>query len=81
MESENIETLSLWFYHFSKVVEEHQFLPHEIYNWDETGYQIGQGKARKVVSSRTTSSIATGGLAELISSVKCIAADGWVMLP
>jgi uncharacterized protein YdcH (DUF465 family) len=38
MESENIESLSLWFYHFSKVVEEHQFLPHEIYNWDETGY-------------------------------------------
>ncbi|KAJ5244969.1 hypothetical protein N7489_005065 [Penicillium chrysogenum] len=81
MESENIESLSLWFYHFSKVVEEHQFLPHEIYNWDETGYQIGQGKARKVVSSRTTSSIATGGLAESISGIECIAADGWVMLP
>ncbi|KAJ5849379.1 hypothetical protein N7534_008068 [Penicillium rubens] len=64
-----------------KVVEEHQFLPHEIYNWDETGYQIGQGKARKVVSSRTTSSIATGGLAESISGIECIAADGWVMLP
>ena len=81
MESENIESLSLWFYHFSKVIEEYEILPHEIYNWDETGYQIGQGKPRKVVSSRATSHIATGGLAESITGIECIAADGWVMLP
>lgn len=34
---------------------------HEIYNWDETCYQIGQGKQRKVITSRTTSYIATRG--------------------
>jgi hypothetical protein len=62
-------------------MEEHQFLPHEIYNCDESGYQIGQGKQRKVVSSRTTSDIATGGHAKSITGIECIAADGWVMLP
>lgn len=81
MDSENLKSLSLWFYHFSTVIKQHEFLPHEIYNWDETGYQIGQGKPRKVVSSRITSIIATGGLAESITGIKCIAADGWVMLP
>ncbi|KAJ5365290.1 hypothetical protein N7517_008176 [Penicillium concentricum] len=60
--------------------EEHQFLPHEIYNWDETGYRIG-GKPRKVITSRTTNDIATGGQSESITGIECIAADGWVMLP
>ncbi|KAJ5790239.1 uncharacterized protein N7518_007250 [Penicillium psychrosexuale] len=81
MDSESIEGLTLWFHHFLKVMEEYKLLPHEIYNWDKTGYQIGQGKPRKVVSSRSTSHIATGGLAESITGIECIAVDGWAMLP
>ncbi|KAJ5383816.1 hypothetical protein N7517_001727 [Penicillium concentricum] len=60
----------------SRVIEEHQFLPHEIYNWDETGYRISQGKPRKVITSHTTNDIATGGQSESITGIECIAADG-----
>ncbi|KAG0152664.1 hypothetical protein PDIDSM_2469 [Penicillium digitatum] len=65
----------------SRVMKHHQFLPHEIFNWDETGYRIGKGKARKVITSRTTSYIATGGQSESITGIECISADGWLMLP
>ncbi|KAG0161666.1 hypothetical protein PDIDSM_5299, partial [Penicillium digitatum] len=62
-------------------MKHHQFLPHEIFNWDQTGYRIGKGKARKVITSRTTSYIATGGQSESITGIECISADGWLMLP
>ncbi|KAJ5788908.1 uncharacterized protein N7518_005919 [Penicillium psychrosexuale] len=32
MDSESIEGLTLWFYYFSKVMEEYKLLPHKIYN-------------------------------------------------
>lgn len=80
VESEDYGALLLWFNHLSRVVNQHQFLPHKIYNWDETGYRIGQGK-HKVITSRTTSDIPTGGQSESITGIECIAADGWLMLP
>ena len=63
------------------MLKKYQFQPNEIFNWDETGYIPGQGKQRKVVCDRVASNIATGGQAELITGIECIAADGWVMLP
>ncbi|CRL28782.1 Homeodomain-like [Penicillium camemberti] len=80
VESEDYGALLLWFNHLSRVVNRHQFLPHKIYNWDETGYRIGQGK-HKVITSRTSSDIPTGGQSESITGIECIAADGWLMLP
>ncbi|KAG0160921.1 hypothetical protein PDIDSM_8453 [Penicillium digitatum] len=60
VDSEDYGALLLWFNNLTQVMKHHQFLPHEIFNWDETGYRIGEGKARKVITSRTTSYIATG---------------------
>ncbi|KAG0158458.1 hypothetical protein PDIDSM_5972 [Penicillium digitatum] len=81
VDSEDYGALLLWFNNLTQVMKHHQFLPHEIFNWDQTGYRIGKGKARKVITSRTTSYIATGGQSESITGIECISADGWLMLP
>jgi hypothetical protein len=56
-------------------------MSHEIFNWDETGFVIGQGKARKVVSVTKNPQSPTGGLAENITSIECVSAGGWLMMP
>jgi len=81
VDSEDYGALLLWFNNLTQVMKHHQFLPHEIFDWDETGYRIGEGKARKVITSRSTSYIATGGQSESITGIECISADGWLMLP
>ena len=48
VDSEDYGALLLWFNNLTQVMKHHQFLPHEIFNWDETGYRIGKGKARNV---------------------------------
>ncbi|KAJ5616638.1 hypothetical protein N7537_001752 [Penicillium hordei] len=75
--SENFGALFLWFNNLSTVMKKHQFLPNEIFNWDETGFQIGQGKRQKVITSSTRCSNPTGGQVESITGIECIAADGW----
>ncbi|KAG0153435.1 hypothetical protein PDIDSM_5288 [Penicillium digitatum] len=81
VDSEYYGALLLWFNNLTQVMKQHQFLPHEIFNWDETGYRIGESKARKVITSRTTSYIATGGQSESITGIEFISADSWLMLP
>lgn len=81
IDSADLANLALWFRNVSQVFEKHEIQPAEIYNWDETGYQIGQGKKQKVVSTRTHSVVATSGPAESITGIECIAADSWSMLP
>ena len=44
VDSEDYGALLLWFNNLTQVINQHQFLSHEIFNWDETGYRIGQGK-------------------------------------
>ena len=81
IDSADLANLTIWFRNVSQVFEKHGIQPGEIYNWDETGYQIGQGKKQKVVSTWKLSVLATGGHTESITSIECIAADGWSMLP
>jgi hypothetical protein len=62
-----------------------QIGPKNIYNFDESGFKIGEGKPRKVVSTKTkagqSTSISTGGPAKGLTSIECIATNGWVMPP
>jgi hypothetical protein len=52
--------------------------PSNIYNFDETGLQIGQAKPQKVVTANKyqATNIAGGGLSESISAIEFIAATG-----
>ncbi|KAJ5981908.1 hypothetical protein N7451_012008 [Penicillium sp. IBT 35674x] len=56
--------------------------PSNIYNFDETGFQIGQGKPRKVISrNRQRTRLLSCERGELLTGIECIAADGWLMEP
>jgi hypothetical protein len=81
VDSENFGDLFLWFNSLREVIDQYKFLPNEIFNWDETGYQIGQGQRQKVVAPSTGSINPTGGQNESITGIECISAAGWVMLP
>jgi hypothetical protein len=59
-----------------------------VYNFDECGFQPGEGKSRKVIGSKgkgkTPSNIpdlAESERGENITSIECVAADGWQMAP
>ncbi|KAJ5849318.1 hypothetical protein N7534_008007 [Penicillium rubens] len=80
-ESENYGQLKLWFNELKKLIDQYEFLPNEIFNWNETGYQIGQGKRQKAIAPTGAYANPTGGKNESITGIECIAADGWVMLP
>ena len=56
--------------------------PSNIYNFDETGYQLGQGKPQKVITRNPyRTRILSGERGELLTGIECVAADGWVMEP
>jgi hypothetical protein len=56
--------------------------PCNIYNFDESGFQVGQGKPQKVVTANPhRATVSTGGHGESLTVIECIAADGWVMSP
>lgn len=40
-----------------------------IFNWDETGYQVGQGKRQKIIAPNGANANPTGGQNELITGV------------
>lgn len=52
-----------------------------LYNFDETGFRTGQGKAEKIVSAQGNFRNPTGGLSESLTGIECVAADDWVMPP
>ncbi|KAE8395719.1 hypothetical protein BDV23DRAFT_144629 [Aspergillus alliaceus] len=48
-----------------------------IYNFDESGFQLDQGKPQRVITKhkRGAKSIPTGGIGETVTGVECMAAD------
>jgi hypothetical protein len=81
MAAEDLGLLTSWYERLELFIKSKNLQPRDIYNFDESGFKIGEGKPQKVVSSRTTSHVATGGPAEAITAIECIAADGWLMPP
>jgi hypothetical protein len=81
LESEDIAHITTWFEHVSRWIKD--ISPKNIYNFDETGFQLGQGRAQKVITQYQYSSEKTGAKdrGQIVTSIECIAADGWVMVP
>jgi hypothetical protein len=56
--------------------------PYLVYNFDECDFQPGQGRARKVIGTKDKHpDLAEFDHAKNITTVECIAADGWIMQP
>jgi hypothetical protein len=76
MAAEDLGLLTSWYKCLEIFIKNKNLQPRDIYNFDESRFRIGEGKTQKVISSRTTSYVATGGPAEAITAIECIAADG-----
>jgi transposase-like protein len=70
-----------WYDRLQITIDSYKIAPKNIYNFDETGFRIGQGKAQKVVSARGHAMNNTGGPAESLTGIECVSATGWVMPP
>ena len=83
MDAERLPTIIDWFHRLGVALKHYKIGPKNIYNFDESGFQLGQGKSQRVVTKhkRNKKSIPTGGVGETVTGVECIAADGWVMPP
>lgn len=81
MEAEDIGYLTAWYQRLNQYIVSNNLQPRDIYNFDETGFQIGQGKPQKVVSKSATMYSPNGGVSEGITGIECVAADGWKMPP
>jgi hypothetical protein len=83
VDAERLPTIIEWFHNLEGEIKALQVGPRNIYNIDETGFQLGQGKSQKVVTEfpDRTKHIPTGGIGETVTAIECIAADGWIMPP
>jgi DDE superfamily endonuclease. len=83
IDAERLPTIIEWFYRLEVALKTYKVGPKNIYNFDESGFQLGQGKSQRVVTKHkcSTKSIPTGGIGETVTGVECIAADGWAMPP
>lgn len=70
-----------WYDRLQITLKSYNISPRNLYNFDETGFRIGEGKAQKVVSARGNSYNSTGGQAESLTGIECVSATGWVMPP
>ena len=81
IEAELYGELVHWYEVFGQFLKKNKIQAHELYNWDETGFQLGIGTKENVASTRENETIATSGIGQNITSIECISADGWVMHP
>jgi len=65
------------------LIEQYKLRPKNIYNFDETGFRLGEGKKQNVITANPSANahIPTGDRGQFLTAIKCIAADGWVMSP
>ncbi|KAJ5272948.1 transcriptional regulator family: Centromere protein B DNA-binding region [Penicillium angulare] len=77
----DVAELYHWYDLLAKALE--GIKPQNIYNFDETGFQIGQGRTRRVFTSKPgkATDLSSTEHGERVTVAECIAADGWRMQP
>lgn len=66
--------LTTWYTRLGATIQRCGIQSNNIYNFDESGFKLGEGKQRMVVSTKGgQSSIGTGGPSESLTSIECIA--------
>ena len=77
IDAEDVGYLSQWYDVLECFIKRTR--PRNIYNFDETGFQIGQLSSQKVVTTYPykTSRIGAASTRESLTAIECIAADGW----
>ena len=81
---EDPEKISAWFARVQKTIIENGVLDNDIYNFDETSFQIGVASTSKVVTRsdrRNRPVVVQPGNREWTSVIECINAAGWSLDP
>jgi hypothetical protein len=81
---EDPEKISAWFARVQKTINEYGVLDNDIYNFDETGFQMGVASTSKVVTRsdrRNRPVVIQPGNREWATVIECINATGWSVDP
>ncbi|EIW68903.1 hypothetical protein TREMEDRAFT_22436, partial [Tremella mesenterica DSM 1558] len=80
--------LETWFKDMSGILNENQYLPCDIYNMDETGYNMGTTMSSQVMSVSVTEKGTMGdvfkaqrGRQEWVTAIECVSAAGIALPP
>jgi hypothetical protein len=81
--SEDIGVIQTWFDRLQILIDTHKITPANIWNFDETGFRIGQGKNESVVTAYAESNTRLGSASnrESITIIECISSAGSVISP
>jgi hypothetical protein len=82
-QAEDFAAVANWFDTFELAIKNYKITPSNLYNFDETGFMIGQGKEQAVITrfkekSRTLPSASNR---ESVTIIECINANGSVIPP
>ena len=80
-ECHNPGYMTSWYDRLQITLKTYGITPKNLYNFDETGFRIGEGKTTNVVSARGNTHNSTGGQGESLTGIECVSADGWVLPP
>lgn len=82
-DAESRDEIEMWFNNLSNMIQEFGVGPENLWNFDETGFVIGQGKKEAVVTAhiRSAKRIASNSSRESITIVECVNAEGKVIPP
>jgi hypothetical protein len=72
-----------WFDDYQRVVTEHGILPEDIYNFDETGFQIGVGQDQYIITREPRKKLFNGSITnrESVTVLEAVSADGFTCPP
>jgi hypothetical protein len=80
IQAEDAGYLQHWYDQLANVL--HGVPARLVYNFDECGFQPGQGRSRNVIGAKSSCpDLAESERGENITALECIAADGWQMDP
>jgi hypothetical protein len=81
--AEHYGEIERWFINLKLIIEELGILPRNLYNFDETGFIVGQGKKEAVVTAypKTSKRVSSLSSRESVTVVECINAEGKIIPP
>ena len=72
-----------WFEDYKQVITEHGICQQDIYNFDETGFQIGVGRDQFIITRHLKKKLFNGSVTnrESVTVLEAVSVDGFVCPP
>jgi len=78
VQAEDLGVIQYYYDCLNNLITQYNIRPKNIYNFDECGFIVGEGKKQRVINTNPSAnvSIPTGDRGQSLTAIKCIAADG-----